>query len=93
MEQLRDLLEHHHVANRLLLKSIICSQEDYIAILSGNSMHNLVRGGVVCDDEFTVLWNMDGAQAFRSSIFAYWSCFLTVSELSYVDRKQNVLMW
>ena len=61
MEHLRDLLKNHQVANRLLLKSTICSQEDYIDILSGNSMHNLVRDGVVCDDEFTVLWNMDGA--------------------------------
>ena len=79
MEQLKDLLESHQVVHRLLLKSTICSQEDYIDILSGNSVHNLVRDGVVRDDDFTVLWIMNGAQAFRSSHFAYWPCFLTVN--------------
>ena len=35
---------------------------------------------------------MDGAQAFKSSNFAYWPFFLTVNELSCADRNKNMLM-
>ena len=92
LAQLKDLLENHHVAHRLLLRATICAQEDYIDILSGNNMRSMVNEGVMQNDDFTVLWNMDGAQAFKFSNFAYWPFFLTVNELSCADRNKNMLM-
>ena len=55
-------------------------------------MRSMVNEGVVQDYDFTVLWNMDGAQAFKYSNFAYWPFFLTVNELSCADRNKNMLM-
>ena len=55
-------------------------------------MRSMVNEGVVQNDDFTVLWNMDGAQAFKSSNFAYWPFFLKVNELPCADRNMNTLM-
>ena len=55
-------------------------------------MRSMVNEGAVQYDDFTVLWNMDGAQAFKSSNFAYWPLFLSVNELSCADRNKNTLM-
>ena len=88
---MKDLLENHGVADKLLKKSDSLQRETLTDIVDGKIIKDLLLSGKVKDPDFTLLFNTDGVPVFRSSNVSIWPVQCSVCELPMSERKGNIL--
>ena len=90
--QLKDLLENHGVASKLIMKSEVVDDPDFIDIFSGKSFRKLISNQTINDTDLTIIFNIDGVPVFSSSNSSIWPFQCIVNELPQQDRKRHVLL-
>lgn len=64
-----------------------------ISDVNSGTMYRLLQNrGVIADTDITLQWNTDGVQMFNSSTRAIWPIQISINELPYRDRKDNILL-
>lgn len=86
-QQLRKLLEDESVRSKLIRGD--GNQSD---VCSGKVYKRLVEKGVINDNDITLQWNTDGVQLFKSSKIQLWPIQVSVNELSYRERRENIML-
>ncbi|XP_011696440.1 PREDICTED: uncharacterized protein LOC105455077 isoform X2 [Wasmannia auropunctata] len=67
-------------------------ESDDSDIINGTLYHNLKRKNVIGKNDITIQWNTDGVQLFNSSLTSLWPILVSINELPYRIRKQQILL-
>lgn len=86
-EQLQLLLSDVNICNNLRWNDN--SQSD---VISGTIYRKLIANGTIARHDITIQWNTDGVQLFKSSKVQLWPIQVTINELPYTLRKENILL-
>ncbi|MGH0120675.1 UNVERIFIED_CONTAM: hypothetical protein FKN15_035061 [Acipenser sinensis] len=90
--QLKDVLENHVVAQKLIHKSAWAWDETIRDIFDGDIMKDYIQHGKIGEWDLSLLWNSDGVPVFESSECSIWPIQVTVNELPPDIRKDHVLL-
>ena len=66
-----------------------CSEND---IINGKVYLDLRAKNIIGDNDVSMQWNVDGVNLFKSSKMNTWPILVTVNELPYKLRKNNVML-
>lgn len=83
---LKNILKNHGTE---LLPKIIKHGHDITDVMDGRMYQNLLKQGLLAEDDLTLSWNCDGVPIDSYSI---WPLQFTINELPYTQRKENVIV-
>lgn len=84
-EQLEELLNSKEYLN-LRQK---CSESD---VVNGFVYKQFVEQNVIGENDISIQWNVDGVSLYNSSKISMWPILVTINELKYRTRKNNVML-
>ncbi|XP_029160138.1 uncharacterized protein LOC114932137, partial [Nylanderia fulva] len=61
-------------------------------VINGKVYRKLKRKNIIGENDITIQWNTDGVQLFNSSLSSLWPILVTINELPYRIRKQQILL-
>lgn len=64
----------------------------YSDVTSGTFYKTMVENGVISKQDITLQFNTDGIQLFRSSPMSLWPIQVSINELPYRERKENMIL-
>lgn len=76
---------------QLVKKSVQLQNPNLVSPLNGRAMREYMEGGLITDDDITLLWNCDGAPVFKSSSRSIWPIQLTVNEIQQAPHANKIL--
>lgn len=70
-----------------------CRERDMLSDVTSGRVHKLLREkGILSNYDISLQWNADGVQAFKSSKVSMCPLQVSINELNYRLRKENVLL-
>jgi hypothetical protein len=91
-QQIKSVLEGCNV-EKMRKPADFINAEYSFDLVSGEMLQSLYENKEISETDLTGLWNFDGVPVFSSTQFSMWPFHFTINELSYNDRKKNVLMY
>lgn len=61
-------------------------------VVTGKTYCSLREANVFAEHDITIQFNVDGVQLFNSSTTSMWPIQVAINELSYTDRRDNILL-
>lgn len=65
---------------------------DEFDVVNGQAYKELRKDKIIGDNDITIQWNTDGVNFFKSSKCSMWPILVTINELNYRTRKNNVIL-
>ena len=73
------------------MRSPVAPPEIVSDINCGAEYHRLKEGGIIGEDDITILWNCDGIPAFESNTYQIWPIQCQLVELHPKERQEKNL--
>lgn len=86
-ERIKDILTDNNVARHLRRR-----ENETSDVTSGRLYKRLVDSAIIGNNDITLQWNTDGANVFKSSNKSLWPIQISINELPYTVRKNNMIL-
>lgn len=70
-----------------------CREQDILSDVTSGRVHKMLREkGIISNNDISLQWNADGVQTFKSSKVSMCPLQVSINELNYRLRKENILL-